>query len=99
MSFVPWVSSMSPIHFLCESTGSTLSAMTFTFRLSNSGFSFATSPSSVVHTGVKSFGCEKRIAQLEPIHSWNLIGPSVESWVKSGATLPRRMDMRAPSFS
>jgi len=26
-------------------------------------------PSSVVHTGVKSFGCEKRIAQPSPIHS------------------------------
>ena len=89
---------MSPIHLLCESTGSTLSAMTFTFRLSNSGFSFATRPSSVVQTGVKSFGCEKSTAQLDPIHSWNLIGPLVESWVKSGAMLPRRMDMAISFF-
>jgi hypothetical protein len=26
-------------------------------------------PSSVVHTGVKSFGCENKTAQLSPIHS------------------------------
>jgi hypothetical protein len=43
---------MSQIHPLCESTGSTLIAITFTFRLSNSFFIFATVPSSVVHTGV-----------------------------------------------
>ena len=36
------VSSMSPIHFLCESTGSTESAMTLTPRLSNSGLMRAT---------------------------------------------------------
>ena len=38
-------------------------------RLSNSGLSLAMYPSSVVHTGVKSFGCENIIAQLSPIHS------------------------------
>jgi hypothetical protein len=37
-------------------------------RLSNSDFSFATAPSSVVHTGVKSFGCEKRMTQLSPAY-------------------------------
>ena len=40
--------------------------MTFTLRLSNSGLSFATVPSSVVHTGVKSFGCENSTPQLSP---------------------------------
>lgn len=29
----------------------------------------AMTPSSVVHTGVKSFGCENKTAQLSPIHS------------------------------
>ena len=52
----PVTSSMSPSHFRCDSTGSTLSPMTFAPRLSNSGFSFATAPSSVVQTGVKSLG-------------------------------------------
>ena len=36
------VSSMSPIHFLCESTGSTESAIGLTPRLSNSGLILAT---------------------------------------------------------
>jgi hypothetical protein len=39
------------------------------FRFWNSGWSPAIQPSSVVHTGVKSFGCENRIAQPSPIHS------------------------------
>ena len=43
-------------------------------------------PSSVVQTGVKSFGCEKRIAHPPPIQSWKRIAPSVVSAVKSGAT-------------
>ena len=34
-------------------------------------------PSSVVQTGVKSFGCETITAQLPPSHSWKLIRPSV----------------------
>ena len=46
----------------------------------------ATVPSSVVQTGVKSFGCEKRMAQPSPIHSWKRIAPAVVSAVKSGAT-------------
>ncbi len=67
--------------------------MTFTLRLSNSGFSAATRPSSVVQTGVKSLGCENSTAQLSPFHSWKLIVPSVVSAVKSGASSPRRMAM------
>src|SRR6476619_6716110 len=42
-------------------------------------------PSSVVHTGVKSFGCENSTAHESPIHSWKLIGPSVVCASKSGA--------------
>src|SRR5581483_5290395 len=61
--------------------------MILQFRLSNSGFRPAMYPSSVVHTGVKSFGCENRIAQPSPIHSWKLIGPWVVSAVKFGASL------------
>ena len=71
--------------------------MTFTLRLSNSGLSAATRPSSVVHTGVKSFGCEKSTAQLSPFQSWKLIGPSVLSAVKSGASSPRRIAMVPPA--
>ena len=41
--------------------------MILTSRLSNSGLIFAMYPSSVVHTGVKSFGCENSTAQELPI--------------------------------
>ena len=62
----PWVSSMSPTQPLCESSGSTERPMTLTLRLSNSGLSAATAPSSVVQTGVKSFGWENSTPQLSP---------------------------------
>src|SRR5580658_162533 len=76
---------MSAAHFLWLSTGSTESPMILTPRLSNSGFSRAMVPSSVVQTGVKSFGCENSTAQLLPIQSWKRILPSVVSASKSGA--------------
>src|SRR6266568_7381151 len=79
---------MSSDHFECLSTGSTESPISLTPRLSNSGFNLASAPSSVVQTGVKSFGCENNRAQLLPIQSWNLILPSVVSASKSGATAP-----------
>ena len=62
--------------------------MIFTFRRSNSGLIFAMYPSSVVHTGVKSFGCENTTAHESPIQSWNWISPSVVSAAKSGAVSP-----------
>ena len=62
--------------------------MTFTPRRSNSGLMLAMVPSSVVQTGVKSFGCENSTAHESPIHSWKRMGPSVVSASKSGATLP-----------
>src|SRR5712692_3034271 len=61
--------------------------MILQLRLSNSGFSPAMYPSSVVQTGVKFFGCENRMAQPLPIHSWKLIRPCVLSAVKLGASL------------
>src|SRR5258708_9774467 len=81
---------MSLAHLLWSLTGSIERPMILVFLLSNSGFNFAMYPSSVVHTGVKSFGCEKRIAHLSPIHSWKRIFPSVVSAVKSGASSPMR---------
>src|SRR5436189_5452547 len=62
--------------------------MILTPRLSNSGLILAIYPSSVVHTGVKSFGCENRIAHESPIQSWKRIRPSVVSASKSGAVSP-----------
>src|SRR5687768_3498488 len=59
--------------------------MIFTLRRSNSGLIRAMYPSFVVQTGVKSFGCETRIAHGSPIQSLKLIVPSVVSAVKSGA--------------
>src|ERR1700760_4206256 len=79
---------MSSDHLACLSTGSTDSPISLTPRLSNSGFSLASAPSSVVQTGVKSFGCENSSAQLLPIQSWNLILASVVSASKSGAIAP-----------
>src|SRR4249920_2420380 len=58
LTLVFWVSLMSLIQPLWESTGSTDSASTLALRLANSDLSFAVYPSSVVHTGVKSLGCE-----------------------------------------
>ena len=46
-----------------------------------------------MQTGVKSFGCENRMAQPSPIHSWKLIGPWVVSAVKLGASLLILSDM------
>src|ERR1700724_3656503 len=77
---------MSAAHLPWLSTASTLRPMILHFRFVKSGSSPAMYPSSVVHTGVKSFGCENRIAQPSPIHSWKLIVPCVVSAVKSGAT-------------
>src|SRR5215468_7743089 len=72
----------------CASSGSTDRPTTLTLRLSNSGLSADTRPSSVVQTGVKSLGCENRTPQLVPRYWWKLIGPSVVSAVKSGASSP-----------
>ena len=84
----PCVALMSAAQPLCESTGSIERPIGLTFRRSNSGLRRATYPSSVVQTGVKSRGCEKRMAQASPIHAWKLIRPSVVSAVKSGAVSP-----------
>src|SRR5438876_3200801 len=62
--------------------------MIFTFLRSNCGFIFAMYPSSVVHTGVKSFGCENKTAHESPIQSWKRIRPSVVCASKSGAVSP-----------
>src|SRR5215510_6362323 len=79
---------MSFAHPSWSSVESTDNPMIFTFLLSNCGFIFAMYPSSVVHTGVKSFGCENSTAHESPIQSWKRIRPSVESASKSGAVSP-----------
>src|SRR5579864_2126581 len=76
---------MSACHFRWSLTGSTLSARIFVLRLANSGCNLAIAPSSVVQTGVKSLGCENKIAQPFPIHSWKFIVPCVVSALKLGA--------------
>src|SRR6266568_1547067 len=79
---------MSFAHFSCLSTGSTESPMILTFLRSNSGLILAMYPSSVVQTGVKSFGCENSTTHESPAHSWKLIGPSLVWALKSGASEP-----------
>src|SRR6266496_2862964 len=56
-----------------------------TFRFSNSGKRRANSTNSVVHTGVKSAGWEKRITHLPFCQSESLMGPCVVLASKSGA--------------
>src|SRR6516225_2212771 len=77
---------MSTSHLVWLFTGSTLNPMILQLRLANSGCSPAMEPSSVVHTGVKSLGCENKIAQPLPIHSWKLILPRDVSAMKLGAS-------------
>src|ERR1700758_3265280 len=84
---------MSCDHLPWSSTRSTLRPMTLAPRAANWFSRAATAPSSVVQTGVKSLGWEKRTAQLSPIHSWKRMGPWVVSAVKSGATSLMRSDM------
>src|SRR5215813_5556326 len=54
------------------------------FLFSNSDLRPAIYPSSVVQTGVKSFGWKKE----SPIHCWKLMGPCVVSALKLGASSP-----------
>src|SRR5579871_3889286 len=82
---------MSSAQSRCASSVSTESPMILTLRRSNSGFSRAASASSVVHTGVKSLGCENSTPQLVPSQAWNAISPRLEAWVKSGARSPNWM--------
>src|SRR3546814_15201468 len=77
----------------CESTGSTDRPIVFTPRWSHSGRRRSTSPSSVVQTGVKSFGWLKKSPQDDPSHSWKRMGPFVLSCSKSGAIWPSGMVM------
>src|ERR1700683_534204 len=77
---------MSTAHLLWLLTGSTLSPMILQLRLANSGYRPAMYPSSVVQTGVKSLGCENKMAQPLPIHSWKLMVPCEVSAVKLGAS-------------
>ena len=60
---------MSVAHLAWFDTGSTDRPMILTLRLSNSGLSRAMVPSSVVQTGVKSFGCENSTPQELPSQS------------------------------
>src|SRR5437867_2194068 len=85
-----WVSLISLIQPLRASNGSTLMASTLTLRFLNSFVILAIAPSSVVQTGVKSFGCENRMPQPVPSHSWKLTVPSVVCAVKFGASSPSR---------
>src|SRR5215510_4207463 len=89
---------MSFAHPSWSSVESTDNPMIFTFLLSNCGFIFAMYPSSVVQTGVKSFGCENKTAHESPIQSWNWIRPSVVSASKSGAVSPICSAIPLPSL-
>ena len=89
---------MSAIHSWCDSEVLQLSPMNLTSRLSNSALSEAVIPSSVVQTGVKSFGCEKRMPQLLPRCVCRLSGPIEVSASKLGTSSPIRSTL-APAAS
>jgi len=62
------VSLMSWTQRWCASTGSTLTAIGRVLRRANSVARAAVLPSSVVHTGVKSAGCENSTTHESPAH-------------------------------
>lgn len=68
---------MSEIHSPWDLRSFAERPMSFTPLWSNDGFNLAKAPNSVVHTGVKSAGCENRMAHLSPIHEWKSISPCV----------------------
>ena len=76
--------------FLSQMNRMFTSPISLTFLFSNSSFSLANAPSSVVHTGVKSAGWLNRIAHLSPIHWWKSMSPWVVLAVKLGAVVPSR---------
>src|SRR4051812_8141643 len=80
---------MLRVHARCENTLSIESPMSWVSSRSKSGARRANSESSVVQTGVKSAGCEKRTTHF-PLKSPSLIGPRVELAEKSGAGSFRR---------
>src|SRR5437868_5807073 len=89
---------MSFAQRLWSLTESTHRPMILVLRLSSAGLIRAMYPSSVVHTGVKSFGCEKRTAHPFPIHWWKSTGPCVVCAVKFGASSPIRNVIRTLLF-
>src|SRR5207302_8975348 len=77
---------------------STEMAIALVLRLSNSSFSAAVRPSSVVQTGVKSAGWLNSTAHLPDFQSWKSTVPSVVSALKSGASSPSRIPMACLAF-
>ena len=82
---------MSLIQASCDLVSLQDRAATLTPRFLNSPCSLATEPSSVVHTGVKSEGWLKSTAQAPSMYSCHRSGPSVESALKSGTVVPKRI--------
>ena len=81
---------MSAFQAVWSSRASTETASTLVLRAAHSSLSWATRPSSVVHTGVKSAGWLNSTAQPSPFQSWKVSSPSVVWAVKSGASSPSR---------
>src|SRR2546423_1519735 len=72
------------IHAMCAGTESTERPISCTLRFLNSSERLANSTNSVVQTGVKSAGCEKRTTHL-PLKSESFNCPCVDLASKSGA--------------
>mmetsp|Transcript_17732 Transcript_17732/g.37052 ORF Transcript_17732/g.37052 Transcript_17732/m.37052 type:complete len:247 (-) Transcript_17732:199-939(-) len=90
ISFSQWATT-SLSHSLWDLTGSTERVATRQSMAESSSYFRARRPISVVQTGVKSAGWEKRIAHLPFFHSWKLsMGPWVVSAEKSGTMFPSR---------
>merc|ERR1711907_926573 len=89
-TLAPCVSLMSPIHRRWESASSTLSAATLQLRAANSPDRLLKRPSSVVHTGVKSAGCEQRHSHEPSLYSYRSNGPKLDSPCTLGIASPIR---------
>mmetsp|Transcript_29931 Transcript_29931/g.67918 ORF Transcript_29931/g.67918 Transcript_29931/m.67918 type:complete len:258 (-) Transcript_29931:322-1095(-) len=83
---------MSPLHAMCESTGSQEMPINFTRRSAKFGTRVSHRPSSVVQTGVKSLGWLKRMVQgasgSQSRYSWKVKSPCVVVHGKFGISAP-----------
>src|SRR5690606_8337329 len=84
----PVFSSTAFTHAICEWILSILNPISLVLCFSKKSLSLAKPVISVVHTGVKSAGCENRITQLPLLNSENLRTPVVVTTSKSGAISP-----------
>mmetsp|Transcript_32942 Transcript_32942/g.92253 ORF Transcript_32942/g.92253 Transcript_32942/m.92253 type:complete len:224 (-) Transcript_32942:94-765(-) len=93
------ISSTSLSQFRCDSAVSTLTTAILQLRSANLPLICASTPSSVVQTGVKSLGWLHKTAQLPLINSCHWMLPFCVSATKSGQSSPIRKKHCSPAIS